>query len=50
MAGKLENWQQRPCSSDQRSSYPVGMIQARQVRIHEWTEEIEFQYDLLSLA
>ena len=50
MAGKLEYWQQRPCSSDQRSSYPVGMFQAGPVRIHEWREEIEFQCDLLSLA
>ena len=50
MAGKLENWQQRPCSSEQRSSYPVGMFQAESVRIHEWREAIVFQYDLLSLA
>ena len=50
MAGKLENWQQRPCSSEQRTSYPADMFQAEPVRIHEWREEIEFQYDLLSLA
>ena len=50
MAGKLESWQQRPCSSEQRSSYPVGIFQAEPVRIHEWMEEIEFQYDLPSLA
>ena len=50
MAEKLKNWQQRPCSSDQQSSYPVGMFRIEPVRIHEWMEEIEFQYDLLSLA
>ena len=31
------------------ASYPVGILQAELVHILEWREEIEFQYDLLSL-
>ena len=50
MAGKLENLKQRPSSSEQRFSYPVGMFLAEPDHIREWREEIEFQYDLLSLA